>query len=811
MTQEQLFFLLQNPHHYTGLEINRSQKVFSKTNINICLVFPDVYEIGMSHQGVKLLYHLLNSISNVNAERCFLPDAQSISIFKTEQVPLFSLESRTELSSFDMIAFSLLSELNFTNLLAILDLANIPLLSEDRTELPIIAAGGISIVNPEPLRQFVDLFAFGDGEFFFPELIKIIASHKGFKNTKKQVLNEMNELPGCYVPSHYLLEQNGPFRIPISAGKIIKKQFIPSLCSTKISASAGIVPLGQVIFDRLDVEVARGCPNACRFCQARNYYSPYRCKSGSEVLAQIKSELKSTGFDTVSLASLSTGDHPDLADILAEIDTALPQCTAFSFPSLRPRTLSDQMLKTVSKYRRTGLTIVPEAGSERLRRVIGKDVTDQEIFNAVDNAIKNHWQKIKLYFMLGLPTETDEDINAITDLVVKIQKIAQTYKSKIELTLSFSTFVPKPHTPFQWSPRLSISEAKRRIQIIKTNLRSEKHIKLDFHVLEKGIVETILGRGDVRVGHLLLDAFNAGELFTAWDNSFHADIWMDLIEKHKLSFLLEELPVNSPLPWSFIQINQPHTALSREYLSAQSDNPQQSCFPKNCPTCGVCFSALDQKPDAGLLHTDQSQATANKPLQTDKSNKIRLFYEKTNDFLFFPHLAIQKYIERIIRISALPFRYSEGFHPRIKMAMLPPLPVFAQSLCECVELSIDSDLSCKEILTQLNHIETPLKFYRLTRPNTQSASLNRDLRAMSFSFNGPISEAQLQHFASCLLDDETCHFQENILRWRVSSQQDIAARFGKTYRILDPERKYTRYLKRESLAFYSDPPTEVTT
>ncbi len=807
MTPEQILFQLQNPHNYTGKEINRSRKLFLSSGINVCLVFPDLYEIGMSHQGIKLLYQLLNKLPNVNAERCFLPDTQSLAVFREMHLPLFSLESRSALNSFDIVAFSMLSELNFTNLLAVLDYSNIPLFSEERTNFPLIAAGGISIINPEPLRQFVDLFAFGDGEVLFPDIVSLAARAKNKNQNKTDLLNELDQLPGCYVPCIHPLEKVGPYLIPNTKGKTVVKQHQKKL-SIHDNSSGGIVPLGQVVFDRLDIEVARGCPNACRFCQARNYYAPFRYKSATAILDQIESNLKSTGFDTLSLASLSTGDHPDLPLIVSGIDSVLPQCTAFSFPSLRPRTLTDQMLKAVSKYRRTGLTIVPEAGSERLRRVIGKEVTDQEILAAVENAIKNSWQKIKLYFMIGLPTETDDDILAIADLITEIQRIAHSHKSKIDLTISFSTFVPKPHTPFQWAPRLSISESKRRINLIKANVNKTKHVKFDFHSLEKGLVETILARGDMQVGRLIFEAYKAGELFTAWDNGFHSDIWLDLIDKLQLSLFLEELPSHTALPWSFIIINQTHNVLAQEYRAAHSDLPQDSCFPKNCPTCGLCLSAQDQKSTTPSLRGEQDQKSDIAPTGIGNSCKVRIFYQKKGDFRFFPHLAMQKYIERIIRISALPFAYSEGFHPRIKMAMLPPLPVFAQSLNECIELFLAADLHCEEILLKLNAVESSLKFYRVTKPHPQSASLTKDLHTISFSFAGPVSADQIEVLKEELQKDEALSVDENLLTWTLSSRQDISAQFGKTYRILDPERLLTRHLSRESITFHSDPPTE---
>jgi radical SAM family uncharacterized protein len=802
MKPQDLLFNIQNSQHHTGLEINAYPPSFSKNKLNVCLVFPDTYDIGMSHQGIKLLYHFLNQHPRVNAERCFLPDPLAIPVFRDTQTPLFSLESKTCLADFDLIAISLLSELSFTNVLAVLDLAQIPLLYQDRVSAPLIAMGGISAINPEPLRLFADFFALGDGEVLFPQIIGTMLKYVPFQDNRQKILKTLDDHPGFYVPALHPPLKKETFYIPDMAGKIVKKQFTPSIDQPSVHNTNTIVPLGQVVFDRLDIEVARGCPHSCRFCQARNYYAPFRIKSGEHVLEQIDATLKKTGFDTISLASLSTGDHPDLPLILDQINTVLPPCTTFSFPSLRPKTLTDQMLKTLSQYRRTGLTIVPEAGSERLRRVIGKTVTDQEIFTAVDNAIANGWQKIKLYFMIGLPTETDEDLLAIVKLVEKILDSAYVRRCKIDLTLSISTFVPKPHTPFQWAPRIGISEAKRRIRLVKEPLRNNSRIKFDFHSLEKGLVETILSRGDMRVGSLILDAFRAGEVFTAWDSAFHPDVWLDLIDKSDLMFLTQELSTETELPWSFIEINNTHATLAREYLAAITQSTTAQCSNLDCSKCKGCLSTHDHP----LTPSKDNPAGNNAPQIRSPSDavKVRLFYKKVDDFRFFSHLSLQKYIERIVRISQLPFRYTEGFHPRIKMAMLPPMPVLAQSFCECIELYLDADMKAEEVLAAVNAVQAPLKFYKVTMLSDQSSSLMRDMQQMTYSFSGPTTLEQEQSLSAMLLENESCKRVENALFWTVSGQHDVAARFGKTYRLLDPEKQQTRHLTRISIQFTSD-------
>lgn len=499
---------------------------FHSRMVNVCLVFPDTYEIGMSHQGLKILYHLLDSLVGVNVERAFLPDRESIEIFKEEEMPLFSLESKTALKEFDLVGFSVLSELSYTNVLQVLDLSGIPLYSGERgQEFPIIAAGGITAAaNPEPLADFIDLFAIGDGEIIFPDLVEALREQK---NEERRNLEKFSGIPGVYVPSLYTVAEKGRFLIPDLGERKIRKEVMSSLDATPF-AKGLIVPITNVVFDRLEVEIARGCPQNCRFCQAKSYYSPYRVKLPSRISGELSESLQHTGFESFSLSSLSSGDHPLIRDILENIIRDKRPCLSVSMPSLRPSALTGTLLTTLSTGRKAGITIVPEAGSERLRRVINKDVTDEDILKAVGAALAHGWQKIKLYFMIGLPTETDDDLLAAVELVEKIQKESSKLKKRLKIHISFSPFVPKPHTVFQWARRDSSEELFRKIGLLLDKLKRYRNIDLDFHRSEKGLVETILSRGDRRTGKLIHNAYREGEIFSAWDSEFHYDKW----EKH---------------------------------------------------------------------------------------------------------------------------------------------------------------------------------------------------------------------------------------------------------------------------------------
>jgi radical SAM family uncharacterized protein len=813
MNINQLMYKLENPQVYTGREINAVHKPVENIRaghfINVCLVFPDKYEIGMSHQGLIILYHLLNQMEHVNAERCFLPGKQSIETFKEHNVPLFSLESKTPLKNFHLVGFSLLSEMNYTNVLQVLDLAQIPLLSRDRENdnpFPLIAAGGISAVNPEPLRDFIDLFGIGDGEEIFPDIIRIL--EEGIQNrlTREELLDHMDNIPGIYVPSLHPPVKSGRFYVPDLEPGTVKKRVTKNLGDTT-NENSWIVPLANVVFNRLTVEIARGCPQNCRFCQAKSYYAPYRPRSIEKSSSHITAGLKATGFESFSLSSLSAGDYPDLPELLESIPGIIPPGVSFSLPSLRPSTLSDHLLATVALFKRTGITIVPEAGTQRLRNVINKDVTDEEIFAAVEMALRNRWQKIKLYFMLGLPTETMEDIDGIVRIITGMHAMARAAKQKIKIHASFSSFVPKPQTPLQWAKRQSLDDLFKKTKYLKDQLKtiSHRYLKLDFHDPRGGIVETIMTRGDYRTGELLLEAFEKGEVFSAWDHDFNFPVWEKLIEGTVYREFLSEFSLDEALPWDFLQVNFKKEYLKEEYCNALKAVPTPSCDSMECKTCGGCLYKMKRKNMSDRQEQQKEPTAAAKPLNNVSFNKIRIFYEKTGDFIFFSHLSIVKYIERLIRRTGIVFKCTEGFTPRIKITTLPALPVFAAGKNEVAEVYLDASYPENRIMVLLNQSAAPAGFtFKGVRICNPTPALPRDIHFLGFEFHNRDVRHLIDEITSLLGESDAINYSENHLALTIDYANQGQERFAKIYKHIDPEKKYTMNLTRTMVRFKSE-------
>ena len=605
---EALLLSVQKPGRYSGGEINSVIKDKQKVDVRFAFCFPDTYEIGMSHLGMKILYSQFNSREDIWCERVFAPWTDFEEVMRREKLPLFALESRDPIKDFDFIGFTLQYEMAYTNVLNMLDLAGVPLKSKDRKELsPLVVAGGPCACNPEPLADFVDIFFLGEGEEVDLEVIDLYKEHKKKGSSKEEFLKAAAKIEGVYVPSLYDLEYNPDSTIASLSAKgdtpkSVKKRIIKDLDKVYYPDSF-VVPFIEIVHDRVVEEVFRGCIRGCRFCQAGFIYRPVREKSAETVNRQAKCLCENTGYDEISLSSLSTSDYREIEPLLSKmLDWTEKSHVSMALPSLRIDNFSEELLEKINHVRKSGLTFAPEAGTQRLRDVINKNVTEEEIINTCKMAFAGGYTAVKLYFMLGLPTETDEDLKGIADLG---QKIVDTYYSmpnkpkgkSVSVSISVSTFVPKPFTPFQFEPQITEEEIRRRQEYLKSCITTRK-ISLSYHDSSTSFLEGVLARGDRRLGAVIEEAFLSGCRFDSWTECFNLEKWLDAFKKCGISpefYANRKREYSEINPWDHLDYAVTKSFLIKESKLAHSEQTTPNCREKcagcgaNCYGEGVCF------------------------------------------------------------------------------------------------------------------------------------------------------------------------------------------------------------------------------
>lgn len=679
--------LVEQPSRYLGSEINSIKKDYNDIQLSIALAFPDLYEVGTSHFGLQILYHIINKHKNIVAERVFAPAPDFEAYLRASKIPLLSLESKRPLNKFDIIGISLLYELNFTNVLMMLELAKIPFYSTERDlSYPFIIAGGPCTCNPEPVADFFDAIVVGDGENVIIEMsMAWIQWKENASNDKESLLKAWSEIKGVYIPSFFEVKyyENGfQTMLPVSAGysKVVRS-IIPDLDYAPFPDKP-VVPFGRPVHDRLRIEISRGCTRGCRFCQAGMIYRPVRERSIENIIDISNKSISSTGYEDVSLLSLSTGDYCSLSPLLERL-MALYESKhiAVSLPSLRAGSLTPDLVNLVKKVRKTGFTIAPEAGSQRLRDVINKNITEEDIISSVNTALGMGWQVIKLYFMIGLPTETDDDIKALIDLVYKLRKAKSRKNSAINV--SVTTFIPKAHTPFQWNSQITLAESTDKIEQIKKALNiSGIHFK--WQNPKVSLLEGLWARGDRRLSSLLVDAYQKGCRFDGWSDKFRYDLWEQAITDTGIDrgfFLLRERSIVEPLPWDHIDVGISKEFLIGELEKAKKAEISDDCRNK-CNGCGVCdFNQIEPK-----LSYYSDEATEKERAESEKKKisykKLKILFSKKGQARFFGHLELINIFLRSIRRAGIEVDYSEGFHPMPKISFEDTLPVGMESLCE---------------------------------------------------------------------------------------------------------------------------------
>jgi radical SAM family uncharacterized protein len=582
------------PARYTGYEWNAIRKPWGEATVRMVLAYPDVYEVGMSNIGLQILYDIVNRHSGALLERTFAPWPDMEEAMRAHHIPLYALESRRPVSEFDVIGFSLPYELNLTNVLNMLDLAGLPVRVDARDETtPIVIAGGSGAYHPEPMADFIDAFVVGEGEEVILEVLASIQQAKGRGDGREDVLRALALVFGVYVPRFYEVEyrSDGSMAsiqptVPEAQMPIVKRAVDP----LPPSPTHPIVPYIQPVHDRAMIEIMRGCTQGCRFCQAGMVYRPLRERSKDEVVKAVDEIVQHTGDPEIGLMSLSSADHTQIREIVQEVLSRHRRPPiSVTLPSLRTDAFSVELAKLFQGVRRSGLTFAPEAGSQRMRNVINKKVTEEDLLRAVDAAYANGWQRVKLYFMIGLPTEADEDVEAIIDLVRKVVQTGRAYHGrKANLSVTVSTLVPKPHTPFQWYPLVGEETLRRRQAILKRGLR-DRSIRLSYHGSHSTLLEAVIARGDRRLGAVIERAWRAGARFDAWDEQFKWDAWLRAFAAEGIDPGHEarrERALDEVLPWDHISCGVSKAYLELELVRSVEEQMTRDCR-EGCTNCGA--------------------------------------------------------------------------------------------------------------------------------------------------------------------------------------------------------------------------------
>lgn len=596
---EEILLSVQKPSQYVNSEwLSEETK---ETKFKVALIYPDLYQIGFTNLGILILYRLINQLDNWSCERAYLPQVDLQEVLVKRKIPLFSLESQRPLKSFNILGFTLQSELNYPDILTVLSLSNIPLLSKDRCDDdPVVIAGGPGAFNPEPLASFIDAFVLGDGEEVILELLQVYEANR--EKTRQQLLEKWAEIAGVYVPAFLepVLESNQVSEFKVKAGlKLpIHRRILNNL--DLFSLPVPLVPFSSVVHDRCSLEIMRGCGRGCRFCQAGVVYRPVREREPKEFVRKSIEILKKTGFEEIALTSLSTSDYSKIEEVLEGlVPFTERRGISISLPSLRLDSFSLRLAELVGKTKKTGLTFAPEAASERLRRKINKSMSEERYLKTIREAFSSGWQRLKLYFMIGLPGEEREDLEAIGEMLKQAVQIGQEIapkqeKGRVNINVTISTFVPKAFTPFQWAAQLSPEEAKERIGIVRRLARG-KGINLKIHDPHQALVEGVIARGGREVGDLILEVFKSKATLQSWREHFSFEVWVRAAEKLNLSWqdYLAERSLETIFPWDFIDIG-----VKKEFLIAEWKKSLigqvTSCCHTGCEICGLCGSSAER-------------------------------------------------------------------------------------------------------------------------------------------------------------------------------------------------------------------------
>lgn len=722
--------VLQNvlkPSRYTGGEWNAVKKDWDTVDCTFALSLPDVYEVGMSNLGLAILYDALNRQENVAAERVYAPWTDMEKEMRERNIPLFSLETHTELSAFDLWGFSLQYEMIYSNVLNMMDLAGIPLWAKDRDDtMPFIVGGGPCVYNVEPIADFFDFFIVGEAEDAVVEVANAMAEWKkgGRQGGRRGFLKRLLTMDGIYVPSFYEPQYDaaGNYLSVKTLDEKAKPLIFKRVCRDMDeipSVENPIVPFMDIVHNRIMLELFRGCSRGCRFCQAGICYRPARERTEKNLKAMARNLVDKSGYDEMSLTSLSSADYSCLGNLVNDLmDEFKNEKVSFSLPSLRIDSFSIELAHKMQQVRKSGLTFAPEAGTQRLRDVINKGVTEENLMNACGSAFRQGWKQVKLYFMMGLPTETDEDIIGIAKLAKKVVDLYTEIKGRrgVKVTISVACFVPKPYTPFQWFGQLPIAEFERRQRLLKENI-TDRAITFNYHDARLSVIEGIFARGDRRLGSVLYQAWQDGAKFDGWSDLYQHDTWLQAFEKCGVDMKYyneRSRDFNEPLPWDVTSPGVNKEFLLREWKKAMEGALTEDCRRGKCSACGICpnlgVHVIDYAKENPTVVEQIAKVSAPKNPETDPKGpgKPRTLYKyraeitKGEELRYVSHLDYANLFLRAFDRAKLPMAYSEGFNPHMKVAFASALSLGVTSDAEYMDFELLNPLCQPEVFDRLN-------------------------------------------------------------------------------------------------------------
>ncbi len=740
---KELLPFFKNPSHYLGTELNSVYKDKEKVRLRWALAFPDVYPVAISYTGQHILYHILNSHPHIWAERVYAPSPEVGMLLKQRGISLATLESDTSLKDVDVVGFSLTHELSYTTVVYMLDLAGIPFFSIDRKEEdPILIAGGEAVYNPEPIKNIFDVFVIGDGEEVIQEISQILLG--GCSEKKEILLKEIAQIEGTLVPCFY------------RKGKKIKKRLYFHFQKEHYPIKQ-IVPFGRPVHDRYTIEISKGCTRGCRFCYAGMVNRPVRERSLDQIKEIMRKGLEDTGYGELGFLSLSTGDFSSLRELFSSVFSyCFSKQISISLPSLRAGSVERNILKVLSQLKKTGLTIAPEAGTQRLRDVINKGITEEDILQHAKWAFDNGWDHIKLYFMIGLPTETEEDLKGIWQLSKRILSLAPN-KRRTKISVSISPFVPKPHTPFQWEVQSSLEETRDKINYLRRLFKGDRRLRLSWPILEMSIVEGVFSRGDQNLTRAIIEAYRKGDVFTSWRDFFDFSIWQSVFESLEIDYLsyLKKRDVNATLPWDYIDTGVSKKFLLKERAKAYSLDLTEDCRWGKCEGCGVC----DFKRVYPLVNDPERGERDLISLRREESFFIkkflyRIWFRKIDMARYLSQIELQSVLERILRRARIPVSFSGGFHPRPRISFGRALPVGVTSLHEWFLIYTRKPIS-EDIISFLNENSIRgIEFFSVEKALASSPK-EAMLELFVVKFRGPDASSYLNRLMEI---KNTCFF-----------------------------------------------------